>query len=173
MADELPDLLAAISDRLGKVVLIGYHGTGWDETPLMIEIAGQSIELLRFTSDEPARLIVIDEDGRHITLQVIAPSSDERTARRAFGEFQRREAITPAAAGPPAATWSVDDVAEKLTQHEGSGDQRRAEQIRHWCDEVAQQFADAPVQTFIPILVEHIVRDRMIKSRRAAKESGN
>ena len=58
------------------------------------------------------------------------------------------------------------DVAEKLARHEGLDDQQRIAQIKRWCEEAAQQFVDAPVQTFVPILVEHIVRNRIIESRR-------
>jgi hypothetical protein len=63
---------------------------------------------------------------------------------------------------------SVADVADKLARHEGLGDEQRTAQIRRWSEEAAEQFVDAPVQTFVPILVEHIVRNRMMESRREA-----
>jgi hypothetical protein len=59
---------------------------------------------------------------------------------------------------------SVADVADKLARLEGLGDGRRTAQIRRWCEETAHRFIDAPVQTFVPILVEHIVRNRMMES---------
>lgn len=172
LVDELPDLLTWVSPRLGRVVLIGYSRTGWDEAPASVEIDSHTIELLSFTNDQPASLIAIGEDGRHLTLHVIAPSADEQTARRAFGEFQPRaeDAVPPTT--PAAVARSLDDVAEKLIQHEGLNDAQRATQIQRWCEEAAQQFVDAPVQTFVPILVEHIVHDRMIRSRRAAVDQG-
>ncbi len=166
LVDELPDLLAAVSGRLGRVVLVGYSRNGWDETPSLVEINGHTIELLSFTNDEPSGVIAIAEDGRHLTLQMIAPGADEQTAQRAFGEFQRRTDEAQPATSAASVARSLDDVAEKLSQHEGLGDARRATQIQRWCEEAAQQFVDAPVQTFVPILVEHIVHDRMIKSRR-------
>ena len=169
LVDELPDLLTSVSERLGRVVLVGYSRASWDEVPALVEIDGHTIELLSFTNDQPASLIAIGEDGRHLTLHVIAPSADEQTAQRAFGEFQRRtDDAVPTS--PVAVARSLDDVAEKLTQHEGLNDEQRTAQIRRWCEEVAEQFVDAPVQTFVPILVEHIVHDRMIRSRRAAAD---
>ena len=166
LVDELPDLLAALSERLGRVVLVGYSRTGWDETPPLVEIGGYPIELLSFTSDEPASVIAIGEDGRHLTLQIIAPGTDEHTAQRAFGQFQRRADDATTDTSSASVARSLDDIAKKLAQHEGLGDAQRANQIQRWCDEAAQEFVDAPVQTFVPILVEHIVHDRMIKSRR-------
>ncbi|MGA9490409.1 MAG: DUF5994 family protein [Mycobacterium sp.] len=168
LVDELPGLVATVFDQLGQVVMVGYHRKGWDETPLLAEIAGRTIELLSFTSSEPASLIIIGEDGHHITLQVIPPEAGEQAAQRVFGESQRRFDVGVATTRPAAVTRSVADVAAKLAQHEGRGDEQRTAQIRRWCDEVAQQFVSAPVQAFVPILVEHIVRNRMIESHRAA-----
>ncbi|MGO8848549.1 DUF5994 family protein, partial [Mycobacterium sp.] len=67
LVDELPNLVTSLSDRLGPVVMVGYRRNGWQETPALVEIAGRSVELLGFTSDEPASVILIGEDGRHIT----------------------------------------------------------------------------------------------------------
>ena len=57
------------------------------------------------------------------------------------------------------------DVADKLARHGGRNDDQRTAQIRRWSEEAAQQFVNAPLQTFVPILAEHIVRNRMIESR--------
>jgi hypothetical protein len=78
LLDELPDLMASLSDRLGRVVMVGYRHNGWDETPPLAEIAGHTIELLSFSSDEPASVVLIGEDGRHITLHVIRPAGHQR-----------------------------------------------------------------------------------------------
>jgi hypothetical protein len=163
LVDELPDLAASLSDRLGRVVMVGYRHNGWDETPPLAEIAGHTIELLGFSSDEPASVILIGEDGRHITLRVIRPDASDEAAREAL-----EEARVPADAAPAARSTvarSVADVADKLARHEGLGDEQRTAQIKRWCEEAAQQFVNAPVQTFVPILVEHIVRNRMMETR--------
>jgi Family of unknown function (DUF5994) len=78
LADELPDLVASVSDRLGQVVMVGYRRNGWDETPPLAEIAGHTIELLGFTSAEPASVILIGEDGRHTARN---PAGHQRSGR--------------------------------------------------------------------------------------------
>jgi Family of unknown function (DUF5994) len=168
LADELPGLVVSLSGRLGQIVMVGYPRNGWHETPPLAEIDGHTIELLGFASDEEASVIVMGGNGRHLTLHVIGPDTDEDTARRALDAM--RASAAPAAAVSPAVRVtvgrSVADVAEKLARHEGLGDEPRNAQIRRWCEETAQRFIDAPVQTFVPILVEHIVRNRMIESRK-------
>jgi hypothetical protein len=168
LADELPALAASVSDRLGPVVMIGYRRNGWDETPALVEITGHTVELLGFTSDEPASVILIGEDGRHITLHVIGPDTSERAARQALDEARGAAQGGDAPTAVPAVAKSVADVADKLARHEGRGDPERTAQIMRWCEEAARQFVDAPVQAFVPILVEHIVRNRMMESRAAA-----
>ncbi len=158
--------MASVSDRLGQVVMVGYRRNGWHETPPLAEIAGHTIELLGFTSDEPASVILIGEDGRHITLHVIRPDASEEVARQALEEARVPADADGAPASPPTVARSVADVADKLARHEGLDDEQRTAQIKRWCEEAAQQFVDAPVQAFVPILVEHIVRNRMMESRR-------
>ncbi|MCV7197685.1 three-helix bundle dimerization domain-containing protein [Mycobacterium angelicum] len=56
-----------------------------------------------------------------------------------------------------------------MARHEGHGDEQRTARLRpqiRQCEEAAEQFVDAPLQTFVPILVEHIVRNRLMESRR-------
>ena len=167
LAEELPELVASVSDRLGRVVMVGYRRNGWHETPTLVEIAGQPVELLGFTSDEPTSVILFGEDGHHLTLHVIRPDTGEDAAREALQQAGAAEAdAVPASAS--AVARSVAEVADKLARHEGLGDGHRTSQIKDWCEQAAQQFVDAPVQTFVPILVEHIVRNRMIESRAAA-----
>jgi hypothetical protein len=168
LAGELPDLVASLCGRLGQIVMVGYRRNGWHNAPAAAEIDGHTIELLGFASDEEASVIVMGGNGRHLTLRVIRPDSDEEVARRALDAV--RAPTVPVAEVPPAVRVtvgrSVADVADKLARHEGLGDERRNAQIRRWCEETAQRFIDAPVQTFVPILVEPIVRNRMMESRK-------
>jgi hypothetical protein len=165
LVDELPDLLASVSERLGPVVMVGYRRNGWQETPPLAEIGGHTVELLAFTSDEPASVILIGEDGHHLTLHVVRPDAGEEVAREAL-----EQARMPADDAVPQhsrsmVARSVADVADKLARHEGLDDEQRTAQIKRWSEEAAEQFVDAPLQTFVPILVEHIVRNRMLESR--------
>ena len=168
LVDELPGLLASVSERLGPVVMVGYRRNGWEETPPLVQIGGHTVELLAFASDEPASVILIGADGHHLTLHVIRPDAGKEVARQALDQ-----ARVPADDGVPpnsrsTVARSVADVADKLARHEGLGDEQRTAQIKRWSEEAAEQFLDAPVQTFVPILVEHIVRNRMLESRRQA-----
>ena len=165
LVDELPNLVTSLSERLGRVVMVGYRRNGWGDTPPLVEIAGHTIELLGFTSDEPASVILIGEDGRHITLHVIRPDTSAEVARQALEEPGVPADAAGVSASRATTARSVADVAEKLARHEGLGDEQQTAQIKQWCEEAAAQFVEAPVQTFVPILVEHIVRNRMVESR--------
>jgi len=169
LVDELPDLVASVSGRLGQVTMVGYRRNGWDETPPLAEIACHTIELLGFTSDEPASVILIGEDGRHLTLHVIRPDTGEEVARQLLEQARVRADADVAPASGAAVVRSVAEVADKLARHEGLGDEQRTAQIKRWCEEAAQQFVDAPVQAFVPILVEHIVRKRILETRQQAR----
>lgn len=46
----------------------------------------------------------------------------------------------------------------------------RAVEIMRWCEQATEQFVAARIRSFVPILVEHIVHDRMFQTR-AAKPS--
>ncbi len=163
---ELPELVASLSDRLGQVVMVGYRRNGWHDTPRLTEIGGHTIELLGFTSDEPASVILMGQDGRHVTLHVIRPDTSQDAARQALEEAGLSADAVAAPAARATIARSVADVADKLARHEGLASERRRAQITRWCEETAEQFVDAPVQTFVPILVEHLVRKRMKESRR-------
>ncbi|OBB97147.1 hypothetical protein A5782_03155 [Mycobacterium sp. 852002-40037_SCH5390672] len=166
LVDELPGLTASLSDRLGRIVMVGYRRNGWHNTPALAEIDGHAIELLGFTSDEPASVIVMGDNGRHLTLHVLRPDTEEDVARLALDAARAPAEPVVSPAVRATVGRSVADVAEKLARQEGLGDERRAAQIRRWCEETTQRFIDAPVQTFVPILVEHIVRNRMMESRK-------
>ncbi|WP_241010917.1 DUF5994 family protein [Mycobacterium camsae] len=169
LVDELPGLVTSLADQLGPIAMVGYHRSSWDEAPPLLEIGGRTIELLCFSGDEPASIILIGQDGHHLSLQVIPPDASDQSGRQALREASSATDDDVNAASRSLVARSVADVAEKLAHHEGRGDQQRTAalrpQIRQWCEEAAQQFLDAPVQTFVPILVEHIVRGRLMEAR--------
>ena len=86
LVEELPALVTSVSERLGRVVMVGYRRNGWHDTPPLAEIGGHTIELLGFTSDEPASVILIGADGRHLTLHVIRPDTSQEVALQALEE---------------------------------------------------------------------------------------
>ena len=161
LAVELPALVAALSDRLGEVAVVGYHLNAWTETPPQAQIAGLTVHLQGFTSEEPASVILIG-DGRRITLRVIAPDASEQVAREELDAASKRAGtgIAVTSEAERAAARSVTEVAAQLARQEGRGDPQRAAEITRWCEETARRFVNAPIQAFVPI-VEHIVRCRM------------
>jgi hypothetical protein len=167
---ELPALLSSLSDRLGQVVGVGYRRDGWTDAPPQVDIAGHPVQLMGFTSDEPASVIVIGHDGHHLTLRVIAPETSDEAAREALAAIPERANDGTASRRATAAARSVADVAQKLASHKGRDDDQRAAEIMRWCEEAAEQFEAARIQSFVPILVEHIVHNRMFQTR-AAKPS--
>jgi Family of unknown function (DUF5994) len=162
---ELPALLSTLTQRLGQVVMVGYVRNGWTHTPPEVEIAGQTIELLAFDSAEPASVILVGHDGHHLTLRVISPQTSEPDAQQALSAVPERSCAGTGTA--VAAARSLAEVADKLARHEGRDDDRRNAEIMRWCEDAAAQFDEARIQTFVPILVEHIVRNKMQQTRDA------
>ena len=64
-----------------------------------------------------------------------------------------------------ASARALEDVAHLLAREEGHETGRRTAEITEWVHETAKQFDDAPIQIYVPILVEHIVRARIKASR--------
>ena len=64
-----------------------------------------------------------------------------------------------------AAATSLDEVAARLSRLPGNNHPGRAAVISGWVAEAADQFRDVPIQAFVPILVEHIVRERLYGNR--------
>ena len=160
LATELPGLVEKLSYRLGQVNLVGYLLGNWTETPPEIEIAGQTVQLVGLTSNEPNAIVLVAKDHR-IALRVIAPDTGEEVAERQLKEASERGATHVDQA-------MVNQLAAKLASHEESNDPTRLDQITKWCEEVAEQFVDAPIQAFVPILIENMVRSRMYLDRTAA-----
>lgn len=63
----------------------------------------------------------------------------------------------------------IGNIAAKLARREGRQDAARNLEILQWCEESAARFVDAPVQTYVPLLIERIVRDRMRKEHPEAE----
>jgi hypothetical protein len=163
LATELPGLAASLSHRLGQVNLVGYHDDAWTDTPEQVEIAGRTVELQGFTSDEPNSVVLVGK-AHHIALLVIPPGAGEQVARQEMAAASQR-----ADGGAPADQAVVTELAATLARREGSSnDPQRVDQITRWCQDAAQRFVDAPVQVFVPILIENIVCEQMDLHRATA-----
>ncbi len=160
---ELPPLLDAVSDRLGAVEMVGYHLNAWKPAPPQLQIAGATVQLQGFSCDQPATVILIGGDGRRICVLVVAPDANEQVARTEMDAASNTtgDGNPEMSEAEHVATRSVNEVAAQLARHEGRSDSARTAEIARWCEEAAQQFVNAPVQAFVPILVHHMVRNRM------------
>ena len=154
LADELPELLAAVHDRLGPVVMVGYRRDGWTTTPPQVQVGGgRTVELLGFTSDEPPTVILIGEDGHHLTLHVVNPDTNERQAEQAL-EGSRQRGRWPTLQGSSRFTTAATTPSAMPRSCAG---------------------AKAPLRSSTTLgsrascrsLVEHIVNNRMFQTRSA------
>jgi len=160
---ELPILLSSLVGRLDRVVAVGYRYEDWTVTPAHTKVDDRTVDLLGFDGAAVASVILIGHDGSHLSLRLIAPETNEQDARRILDAAPDDGY---AAAGPrTAATRFLADVADHLAEHEGLNDDERTAQIHRWCNEAAAQFETARIQSYVPILVEHIVYGQMFETR--------
>ena len=109
LSTELPALLRSLSSQLGQVVAVGYPRDAWMEAPAQLDIADHPVQLIGFTSEEPASVIVIGADGHHRTLRVIAPETNQQAAQAALAEVPERANDGTVSPRATAAARSVAD----------------------------------------------------------------
>ncbi len=154
---ELPGLLERLADRVGPGALVAYHLDDWEAAPARIDVGGGVTRLEGFAGlpGVPRTVAVIAVDGQCVTLTLVAPDAEEEAARALLS-------VTPA--GTTAASRALDEVATRLTtrcelRNEPTSD------IGNWVREAAAQFTSAPIQTYVPVLVENLVRGRLTADR--------
>jgi hypothetical protein len=173
LAIELPTLVEDLSERLGLVAVVGYHHNARTQTPQEMQIADETVQLQGFSSDQPATVILIGRDGRRVTLRVIPPDANPTTARQELdaASEQLDDAVSTDDQAEQVTARSVTEVAAQLARHQSHGDRERPAEIARWCQAAAQQFVSMPIQAFVPILVHHIVRNRMAAAQPATRRS--
>ena len=174
---ELPALLAALSAHLGPTALIGYRRDAWNAAPDHLDLAGHAVHLQGFislrvspgVSPAPSTLVVVDDRGRRVTVRVVPPGTDSATAAALMAAATHHPVEHggggSATQADAAAATSLDEVAGRLSRLPGNTDPARAAVISGWVAEAADQFRDVPIKAFVPILVEHIVRERLYDNR--------
>jgi Family of unknown function (DUF5994) len=168
LADELPALLEALSAQLSPIALIGYHRDAWNPAPDHLDLAGHPVHLQGFVSPGPATLVVVDDSGRRVSVRVVPPETDSATAAEVMAgatDHAVEHGGGPATAADRAEATSLDEVAARLARLPANAGPEQATLISQWVVEAAEQFRDAPVQAFVPILVEHIVRGHLHDSQ--------
>jgi len=170
LSSELPPLLTALTARLGPVVLIGYRRGAWDPAPDHLDLAGHAVHLQGFVSSDPPTLVLVDDSGGRVTIRVVPPETDGATAAELMAAAATHRTVGHDERGPAtnadrAEATSLDEVAKRLARLPGNTDPQQAALISQWVAEAAEQFREAPIQAFVPILVEHIVRVRLYDNR--------
>lgn len=169
LSDELPALLEALSADLGPIALVGYHRAAWNAPQGELDVAGRSVHLEGFVSPNPPTLVVIADTGRRVALSVVPPETDGAKASQAMTAVTHRT-VEPHIGGPvteanAAETRALDELAARLARLPANTGPEQATLISRWVGEAANQFTKAPIQAFVPILVEHIVRERLHNTR--------
>jgi Family of unknown function (DUF5994) len=88
LADQLPDLLIELWDRLGGVVRVSYNLTAWPGAPRRMSVAGQLVRLGGYRRQDPLTIDLVSGRGGRITTLLVVPveaSDDEAEAALAAG----------------------------------------------------------------------------------------
>lgn len=80
LGDELPHLLAALTDRLGPARRVVYDRTSWFRVPRRLVIGDRAIQLDAYPFELGNTLYVYGVNGGMIVLRVIAAATDRHTA---------------------------------------------------------------------------------------------
>jgi hypothetical protein len=81
LADEVPALLAAITDRLGSIERVSYDLAGWTGASRRVQAAGVRVRLDGFRTRPPNTVDVSGVSDHRVTLLVIPPTTDQSAAR--------------------------------------------------------------------------------------------
>ncbi|MFF9913616.1 DUF5994 family protein [Streptomyces sp. NPDC013457] len=105
---EVPALVAALTEHLGPITRVGLDATAWDGIPPRMIIDDRVVHLDSFpVGDDTALITRGDKD--HFALMVVPPDTEPDAARAAMARAVHADNITPAtellvAALPPPAT---------------------------------------------------------------------
>ena len=160
LTEQLSTLCDELLPRVGRVALVVYDVDSWDRPSVGDPDPAGGIRLEGSRSLDPETLIVVGVDGRRVVVRVVSPDAEAVDAEQAMAVGCLPDAGFHHEADQAAAT-ALSDVTTKLTHLDGPLDDAQVALITGWVSEAARHFAHAPVQTFVPILVEHIVRDRL------------
>lgn len=166
---ELPALLSSLAPLIGHIALVGYHLDAWDSAPENVDIGGDDVLLQGFTAHDPHSVVIIATSGQRLTLLVISPDSEDREAQQALSNASEPAVGVGVELDPEHTTdRSLAEVATRISLLEGVTDDAGRARIKRWVSEASHQFIGAPVQSFVSLLIEHIVRGRIATAARAA-----
>jgi hypothetical protein len=112
MEVELPALVAALGQRLGRVESVSYHLGDWDAPPRIVNVEGAAVRLAGYRVQRTGSVDVIARDQR-VTLVVVGPEYTEQAAREVLtasaGSGNTDDVSTLLANDHPAATAQKED----------------------------------------------------------------
>lgn len=120
LPNELPDLLAVLSVRLGAITRVMYNSTEWAKAPARLQTGGQEVQLEGSHLQPTSTLEVLGTDGKKILLVVVPHHFDPDIAHQAM----------MAAAAPNNAS-TVDDLLV-VSAEERKARVRAAAKERRW-----------------------------------------
>jgi hypothetical protein len=83
LEEQLPALLAALRERLGRVESVSYHLGDWEPAPRRVSVGGVTVRLAGYRFQRSGTIDVIARD-RRLTLLVIGPEQTEQLAHQAL-----------------------------------------------------------------------------------------
>jgi hypothetical protein len=89
LAAELPDLVAAVADRIGSIERVSYNLAGWDAADRKVDVGGVVVRLAGFRA-QPAHTVDVIGARRQLTLLVVPPDTAPETATRALARASLR-----------------------------------------------------------------------------------
>jgi uncharacterized protein DUF5994 len=81
---QLPSLLLALPDRIGRITRVSLNMKMWDPTPNRVPTATRILKVGWFTVIDPDLLTLSDAQGHRILLAVIPPETATDVAERAL-----------------------------------------------------------------------------------------
>ncbi|MGV0740685.1 DUF5994 family protein [Mycobacterium syngnathidarum] len=82
LSAELPDLLAVLSVRLGRIDRVLYHLNAWADAPRKLTTGGRAVRLDGYRLQPINTIEVLGLEGDRLTLLVIPPDTDVNDAHR-------------------------------------------------------------------------------------------
>jgi Family of unknown function (DUF5994) len=116
LADELPDLLAVLSVRLGAIERVLFNLNQWAKVPRRLRVGGREVRLDGYNLQPINTVQIMGNGGEKLLLLVIPPSTSPEAAH---------DAMMTAAAPQNASTVS-DLLTAGAPVGEGSGDYHRS-----------------------------------------------
>ncbi|MBI3224279.1 MAG: hypothetical protein HYZ39_04370 [Mycolicibacterium cosmeticum] len=80
LASELPDLLAVLSVRLGRIARVLYNVGEWAEPPRKLVTGGRTVRLDGYLRQPADTIEILGLDGERLILLVIPPGAESHSA---------------------------------------------------------------------------------------------